>query len=76
MGCFDKIILFDDLSRTEIHVHYIWCNRFMDMWLSWHHLSTCAKSLVSDVTTTSKDLLWVDSVVSSAKMSANECDRT
>ena len=23
---------------------------FMEMWLSWHHISTCAKSLVSDVT--------------------------
>ena len=30
---------------------------FMDMWLCWHHLSTCDTSLVSDVITTSKDVL-------------------
>ena len=32
-------------------------SEFMDIWLCWHHLSTCDKSLVSEVITTSKDLL-------------------
>ena len=51
-------------------------SEFMDIWLCWHHLSTCDKLSVSEVVTTSKDLLCVDRVVSSAKISAHECDRT
>ena len=32
-------------------------SEFMYIWLCWHHLSTCDTSLVSDVITTSKDVL-------------------
>ena len=49
---------------------------YIKIWLCSHNLSTCDKSLVSDVITTSKHLLWVDRVVSSANISARECDRT
>ena len=48
----------------------------MYIWLCSHNLSTCDKSLVSDVITTSKHVLCVDRVVSSANISARECDRT
>ena len=50
-------------------------SEFMDIWLCWHHISTCDKSLVSEVITTSKDLC-VDRVVWSTKISTHECDRT
>jgi len=50
-------------------------SEFMYIWLCWHHISTCDTSLVSEVITTSKDLC-VDRVVSSANISAHECERT
>ena len=57
-----------------INISFDW-SVFMDMWLRWHHLSTCNTSLVSEVITTSKELLCVDRVVSSAKISAHEYGR-
>ena len=55
------VLDFKFLSRTENITFDL--SEFMDMWLIWHHLSTCDKSLVSEVITTSKNLLCVGYIV-------------
>ena len=43
-----------ELINTKFYL-----SEFMDMWLSWHHISTCDTSLVSEVITTSNDMLCI-----------------